>query len=481
MAIDKSLRQHYETQGGVKNYLGKQKMVKAPKHWLSKPGHVKAKLAYITDEEEQILIDKNLYGSLRGRPNIGPAGLPSLQGGDFGAGGGGGSSGGGGNGGGGGPPGGGDRGMTYSAPAPAPAPRPSPHRDPVVTKPPEFITRSSTPKPAPPTPRGGGADVMDIPPSLIETVNPFEETKKAGIPIDKLINPHADSGPVTKQQVKTDLLNTKIRDSRETGEIDDRTKEGKEELEKWENKQDWDVVDTLVDKGADFTQLNTLIDQGLLEKGKTQPIIEQSGMPGLINSLVAKSKTFIDPRSMAKTAAKNFMLKKLGLSWLNPFLGIGSFLLDRFAPGKKEAFKSKFAYVPTTKQTTEDLVKHEPRDGDGIQQTTTREDVKKQREKPKNVIEAGIQEYTLTPEQKEIALKRRGMVQNILDEGSYQGNELTEKQINTLTKYIAQIDAYLVPVEDVERAPEEGKWSKARLAAYGGRIDGPLMGRSRYI
>ena len=94
MAIDKSLRQHYETQGGVKNYLGKQKMVKAPKHWLSKPGHVKAKLAYITDEEEQILIDKNLYGSLRGRPNKGPAGLPSLQGGDYGAGSG--SSGGGG-------------------------------------------------------------------------------------------------------------------------------------------------------------------------------------------------------------------------------------------------------------------------------------------------------------------------------------------------------------------------------------------------
>ena len=85
-------------QGGVKNFLGKQKMVKAPKYWLSKPGHVKAKLAYITDEEEQILIDKNLYGSLRGRPNKGPAGLPSLQGGDFGAGGGGGSSGGGGGG-----------------------------------------------------------------------------------------------------------------------------------------------------------------------------------------------------------------------------------------------------------------------------------------------------------------------------------------------------------------------------------------------
>ena len=97
MSIDKSTRQHYAMQGKVKNYLGKQKMVKAPKYWLSKPDHVKAKLAYITDEEEKILIDKNLYGSLRGRPNIGPAGLPSLQGGDSGGLGGGGGKGGGGN------------------------------------------------------------------------------------------------------------------------------------------------------------------------------------------------------------------------------------------------------------------------------------------------------------------------------------------------------------------------------------------------
>jgi hypothetical protein len=72
-------------QAGVKNFLGKQEMVTAPKFWLSEPDHVKAKLAYITDEEEKILIDKNLYGSLKGKPNIGPAGLPSLQGGDFGS------------------------------------------------------------------------------------------------------------------------------------------------------------------------------------------------------------------------------------------------------------------------------------------------------------------------------------------------------------------------------------------------------------
>lgn len=95
--IDKALYKNKKTkpvkQAGVMNYLGKQEMVTAPKFWLSEPDHVKAKLAYITDEEEQILIDKNLYGSLKGKPNKGPAGLPSLQGGDFGAGGGSGSSG----------------------------------------------------------------------------------------------------------------------------------------------------------------------------------------------------------------------------------------------------------------------------------------------------------------------------------------------------------------------------------------------------
>ena len=87
--IDKALYKNKKTkpvkQAGVMNYLGEQKMVTAPKFWLSEPGHVKAKLAYITDEEEKILIDKNLYGSLKGKPNKGPAGLPSLQGGDFGS------------------------------------------------------------------------------------------------------------------------------------------------------------------------------------------------------------------------------------------------------------------------------------------------------------------------------------------------------------------------------------------------------------
>jgi len=67
-------------QAGGPNYLGKQKMVTVPKKWLSSPDHVVAELAYITPREQKILLDANIYGSLKGKPNKGPGGIMSLQG-----------------------------------------------------------------------------------------------------------------------------------------------------------------------------------------------------------------------------------------------------------------------------------------------------------------------------------------------------------------------------------------------------------------
>ena len=67
-------------QAGIKNFLGKQAMVTVPKKWLSSSDHVVAELAYITPKEQKILLDKNLYGSLNGKPNRGPGGIMSLQG-----------------------------------------------------------------------------------------------------------------------------------------------------------------------------------------------------------------------------------------------------------------------------------------------------------------------------------------------------------------------------------------------------------------
>jgi hypothetical protein len=88
-------------QGGGYNYLGEQEEVTVPKKWLSDPDHVVAELAYITPREKKVLIDLNMYGSLDGKPNNAPGGLPSLQG-DMGSVGGGSSGGGGGGSGGGG-------------------------------------------------------------------------------------------------------------------------------------------------------------------------------------------------------------------------------------------------------------------------------------------------------------------------------------------------------------------------------------------
>jgi len=64
--IDKSTKQHYEIQGKVKNYLGKQKMVKAPLYWRSGAKHPKTELAYITKKEKDLLIKKDLHKSLKG-------------------------------------------------------------------------------------------------------------------------------------------------------------------------------------------------------------------------------------------------------------------------------------------------------------------------------------------------------------------------------------------------------------------------------
>ena len=78
MATDKKI--NYEMQGGMKNYLGKQKMVKAPLHWQSGPKHPKTELAYITKKEKDLILKKDLHNSLKGGVNRGPSGIMSLNG-----------------------------------------------------------------------------------------------------------------------------------------------------------------------------------------------------------------------------------------------------------------------------------------------------------------------------------------------------------------------------------------------------------------
>lgn len=80
MATDKKIK--YEMQGNEKparNYLGKQKTVTVPVKWQSNPKAPKTELAYITKAEKDLLIKKDLHGSLKKGANTGPSGIMSLD------------------------------------------------------------------------------------------------------------------------------------------------------------------------------------------------------------------------------------------------------------------------------------------------------------------------------------------------------------------------------------------------------------------
>ena len=79
-------------QGGVDNYLGKQPQVVAPRKWQSSPDAPPTELAYITKAEKDLILKKDLHGSLAKGPNMGPSGIMSLD--SFGDAGGAGASGG---------------------------------------------------------------------------------------------------------------------------------------------------------------------------------------------------------------------------------------------------------------------------------------------------------------------------------------------------------------------------------------------------
>ena len=81
MTVDKRI--NYEMQGGSKparNYLGKQKTVKnIPIKWKSGPHSQPTELAYITKAEKDLILKKDLHGSLKKGANTGPDGIMSLD------------------------------------------------------------------------------------------------------------------------------------------------------------------------------------------------------------------------------------------------------------------------------------------------------------------------------------------------------------------------------------------------------------------
>ena len=411
MAIDKSIRADYAIQGGGPNYLGKQKMVKAPKKWQSSPDHEPAELAYITEKEKDILIDLDIYGSLNGKPNRGPSGIISLQG-DLGGYSGGRSSSSGSSGSG--------NGHHWTPAATTPA-----RVDPALQRAVEQKAKDDAARVREILTRGRGTETPGerlfedrISKGAVNEIDP-ETGKYNAEAIQKAAKTQARERalgigtPLTTEEITSLPLGVNISDLVPTQEKDTRT----------------------------------------LTQKLTQPTFTKEGI----------TKTTTD---FAKKQAINWAAQKAGLSgvlsFANPLMALYGFLgggkKDPLRSIRKQISKFKKPDIDTQEESTKKLVKHEPVDRDGIQQVVTGgEDI---------VTKTAAKFTGMSDEDRAEFKKRRNKIQGILDQGSYQGKELTEQQRNNLMNYIEQISKFLVdPIE----------------VAYGGRIDKALGGRSRDI
>ena len=183
-------------------------------------------------------------------------------------------------------------------------------------------------------------------------------------------------------------------------------------------------------------------------------------------------------KKMAKTYAKNLVMKKLGLGWLNPFLMLGSMLF----PKQAKALTSKFKAPKFTGSKYDKLNPNEmknvrtrddtpPRDGEGgnIQTAITGD---------KGLLTEGAETLGITKEQREQYLLMQNKMKTALGHGSYtnqQGQviQLNEQQQYQLQNYVDKLDNILQTTLQKDQRPMG--------AVHGGRIDGPLTGGSRYI
>ena len=356
------------------------------------------------------------------------------------------SSGGSRNGGGGGPPGGGDRQMTYSAPAP------SPHRDDSA----ERAAQAAT-------------DALNARRAAEATAR---ENEAREIAREKAIQVAA-------------LTPKKITEARHHGADTPLQIAEQKEIEDWGFEgAKAKAPTTLIPKIAEPPKRGTPFAEGLI-KTVTPPKIsptyyqDRSKIGG---ETYGERVEAAIPRGGVGT-----ILKNIALGIVAPQLLAGTSLAKPYQMYRQ--YETAKKYIPkigeletalrSNLRTPSDIVKgrrfdpkdpigwqgeqkrtktfHEPRDGDRQKTTTVQEAVAG--EKPLGVNLEDIR-------------KKQMVMKTALDEGYYTDNEgrkiqLTDKQKMMLTNYITQIDKYLV--------------DPTAMAAYGGRIDKALGGRSRDI
>jgi len=465
--IDKSLRMKPAIQGGGPNYLGKQKMVTAPKKWLSSPDHEPAELAYITEKEKDILIDLDLYGSLNGKPNRGPAGIMSLQG-DMGSIGGGGSTGGGGAGYGGGPP---NRSFVSSPPptkSRAPTPTPTPTYDDYNA---DRFSTSKTPT------RDDGPGNIHLDTGKEE--EPYEMVGGVKVPLSlrgvKGVDPREDPERYFENIPLIDKVMSK--------DEKDYTIEDKRIIEEYEKTIDYNKVKELADRGESFQDIQKAIDKGLLMK---QDVMRRQGLidrglamlkpeTKLESSLMGALQKTFNPKRMAT----NFALKKMGLSWLNPVAGLASL----FFPKQTAAVKSKFSRKPKDMSAFSDLGLYANRQPTSTNQFANRVGDRRTTSQKIATGEVDLNKLITGNNLSKIKDYRADLSANdikLINKGKKYGlttpTEIRETVGPGFNQEKPPTDAEIKGVLEKTITKPTGIF-----AAHGGRIDKPFTGRSRDI
>ena len=372
-------------------------------------------------------------------------------------------------GGGGGPPGGGDRQMSYSAPSP------SPHRDPT---------------PAPTVAQTAAMEDIgskDTIASLTSGPSPhgdrdanIQEQKK--LDIQQMIakqqeEKYGDTADPTKFGETISKLDVAM-----SKDESDRTIEDKLAIEEYEKTIDYDKVKELADRGESFEDIQKAMDKGLLLKEdaiRRQGLIERGlamikPETKLESNLLGSLKKTFDPKRLAT----NFALKKMGLGWLNPVAGLASLFFPKQTAGVKTAIKSKFGQQPKDMSAFNQLGRYADRQPTDITQQAR---VGQTYRQPSTLIakgkglESGAELLGLKGiEGQQAKLKGLALAQmrtlekkkGMSDLGGPEFNPTDQKFLDKLREMDKEEKVYSKPIITV---------------AHGGRIDKPLMGRSRDI
>ena len=409
--IDKSIRQHYAIQGGGPNYLGKQKMVKAPKKWKSSPDHPDTELAYITEPEKQVLIALNLHGGLEdGKPNRGPSGIISLQGDMGGYGGTGGSSGG--------------NGPETRSPQASRAREEKAKKDKERANIREQArTKITAPKTTPKD----------------EVKNPFEETgqtKKEQAKIASDVQELRDKVKTFDQDFTPELyvsLDKYMKDKGlySSGDVEEKT-EPKIDVGFQEILRKQKIASDLKTKQQDPRYGQFFRPTPIVEKPKffdtgLGKVVKNVGLGIVAPQLLAGTK--LAPLYSGYRTAKTLSNVADTLGWGKP-KDIMSTFTSNLTPG-----------INLTKKTSRSKAEPPSSGKDG------REDGIMQAQAPKNILEENIQKFS--PRQLDLIRQRYEQLQQVMKTGMFGNHRLTIDELAKLTQVSKQMEAFLVNPEGI--------------------------------